>query len=117
MQNLQPSFSSNPDQDPHKYFKYLLIDFKKEVKNQVDIEDLEEKMQAIINASKQMHYTDPHKKGVFHKPETEKALNKIFNEFDRYIKTLQENPSEANAQDLLDSISLVQELLKENEIY
>ncbi len=117
MQDLPSSFSSLPGKDPHKYFRNLLIDFKKEVKGAVDIEALQQKMQDLINASKEMKYTDPHKKGVFHKPETEKSLNKVWSEFDRYITTIQKNPSKANAQDLLDSISLVQALLKENEIY
>ena len=115
--SLPSSFSSNPDQDPHKYFKNLIIDFKKEVKGAVDSEALEEKMSMIINASKEMQYTDNHKKGIYHKPETKKALDKLFSEFDRYILTIQKNPSEANAQDLLDAIAIVETLISENDIY
>ncbi|NGX52454.1 MAG: hypothetical protein KR126chlam5_00753 [Candidatus Anoxychlamydiales bacterium] len=115
--SLPSSFSSNPDQDPHKYFKNLIIDFKKEVKGAVDSEALEEKMSMIINASKEMQYIDNHKKGVYHKPETKKALEKLFSEFDRYILTIQKNPSKANAQDLLDAIAIVETLISENDIY
>lgn len=115
--DIPSSFSSNPDRDPHKYFKNLLIDFKKEIASAVDVDALQDKMQTIINASKQMYYTDPKSKSIFHKPETKKTLDKVFNEFDRYILTIQKNPSKANAQDLLDSIYLVESLLIENEIY
>ncbi|NGX44147.1 MAG: hypothetical protein K1060chlam3_00311 [Candidatus Anoxychlamydiales bacterium] len=115
--SLPSSFSSNPDQDPHKYFKNLIIDFKKEVKRDVDYEALEEKMSMIINASKEMQYIDNHKKDVYHKPETKKALEKLFSEFDRYILTIQKNPSKANAQDLLDAIAIVETLISENDIY
>ncbi|NGX34810.1 MAG: hypothetical protein K1060chlam1_01166 [Candidatus Anoxychlamydiales bacterium] len=114
---LPSSFSSNPDQDPHKYFKNLLIDFKKEIKAAVDPDALEEKMSMIINASKEMLYKDNHKKAIFHKPETKKALDKVWTEFDRYILTIQKNPSEANCQDLLNAVEMVETLIDENDIY
>ncbi|NGX40383.1 MAG: hypothetical protein KR126chlam4_00203 [Candidatus Anoxychlamydiales bacterium] len=114
---LPSSFSSNPDQDPHKYFKNLILDFKKEVKGAVDTDALEEKMSMIINASKEMLYKDAHKKAIYHKPETKKALDKLWTEFDRYILTIQKNPSKANAQDLLDAIAIVETLISENDIY
>ena len=56
-------------------------------------------------------------KGIYHKPETEKAITKIFKEFDRYVTDIKQNPDKANDQYLLDAISLVEALLKENEIY
>lgn len=117
MNDLPSSFSSLPDQDPHKYFKNLLIDFKKEIKGAVDLDPLQEKMQTLINASKEMSYKDTHKKGVFHLPETQKAISKIWTEFDRYILTYQKEPQKANAQDLLDAITLVESLLAENNIF
>ncbi|NGX63411.1 MAG: hypothetical protein KR126chlam6_00822 [Candidatus Anoxychlamydiales bacterium] len=117
MTSLPPSFSSNPDQDPHKYFKNILIAFKKEINAAVDINELQDKMQTLLNASKVMYYTDTRSKSIFHKPETKKSLDKVFKEFDRYILTIQKDPSKANAQDLLDAISLVEALLSENEIY
>jgi len=117
MTNMPKSFSSLPNQDPHKYFKNLLIAFKKEIKGAIDVAALQEKMETIINAAKEMKYTDPHKKSIFHKPETEKALNKVFSEFDRYILTYQKDPAKTEDQDLLDAIAIVESLLSENEIY
>lgn len=117
MQELSPSYSSLPDEDPHKYFKNLLIDFKKEIEAAIDVAALQEKMLMLINASKQMSYLDNHPTSIYHKPETKKALNKVWKEFDRYILTYQKNPSKANPQDLLDALSIVESLLVENEIY
>jgi len=117
MANLPSSFSSLPNQDPHKYFRNLLIAFKKEIKTSIDIKALQEKMQTLINASKEMKYLDKHKNSIYHKPETDKALSKIWNEFDRYIMTYQKTPNKANPQDLLDAISLVESILVENDIY
>lgn len=113
MENLE---SSSP-QDPHKYFKNLIHAFKKEITGSIDLEAMQEKMQMILNAAKEMHYTDSHKKSIFHKPETQKALEKLFTEFDRYFKTIQNNPSHAQDQDLLDALSQVEALLAENDIY
>lgn len=114
---LPSSFSSNPNQDPHKYFKNLLIDFKKEIKGAVDTDALQEKMSTVINASKELLYKDNHQKAIFHKPETKKAIEKIWTEFDRYILTIQKEPSKANAQDLLDAIAIVETHISENDIY
>ena len=115
--SLPPSFSSKPSQDPHKYFRNLLIAFKEEVNAEADQEELEQKMQFLINASKEMKYNDNHKKDVYHKTETEKALTRLFNEFDKYIMLLKNQPSKANRQNLLNSIAAVENLIKENEIY
>ncbi len=117
MAQLPSSFSSNPDQDPHKYFKNLLIAFRKEIEGAVDTEALQEKMQTLLNASKEMHYIDTHKKSIFHKPETQKALDKLWKEFDRYYLTILKEPSKANAQDLLDAVAIVESLVKEGNIY
>jgi hypothetical protein len=117
MSDLSSSFSSLPDENPHKYFKNLLIDFKKEIEGAIDIDALQEKMQTIINASKEMKYLDNHQSSIYHKPATSKALSKIWKEFDRYIMTAQKTPSNANPQDLLNAISIVESLLAENDIY
>ncbi|MFA6118639.1 MAG: hypothetical protein WC688_01850 [Parachlamydiales bacterium] len=115
--NLSPSFSSTPGQDPLKYYRNILLDFKKEVDGGADIEDLSQKMEILINASKEMKYLDKHKKGIFHKPETDKTISKVFTEFDRYVLDLQKHPSKANRRDLLNAIASLEALLKENEIY
>ena len=116
MTDLPSSFSSLPDQDPHKYFKNILKDFKKEIQQALDIDALQEKMQTLINASKEMKYLDNRQTSIYHKPATTKALTRIWNEFDRYILIAQKNPSKANPQDLLDAIALVESLLIENDI-
>jgi hypothetical protein len=115
--SLPPSFSSSPSQDPHKYFKNLIISFKEEVNGAADIDELEQKMQILINASKEMKSNDKHQKDVFHKTEADKGLTKLFKEFDRYIMELKNTPSKANRQDLLNAISIVENLIKENDIF
>ena len=75
--SAHPSFSSNPDQSPHKYFKNLLLKFKKEIKKNTEKTYLEEKMEDLINAAKQMIYIDSPKNSIFHKPETQKAIEKV----------------------------------------
>ena len=100
-----PAAYSNPSQSPHKYFKYLLVSFKKEIINFSKIEELEEKMQAIINAAKDLTFIDNHKKNIFHKPEAEKILDRIFSEFKRYITTLKKEKN-TSSQDLLKSIEI-----------
>ncbi|OGN60407.1 MAG: hypothetical protein A3F40_03655 [Chlamydiae bacterium RIFCSPHIGHO2_12_FULL_27_8] len=109
--SAHPSFSSNPDQSPHKYFKNLLLKFKKEIKKNTEKTYLEEKMEDLINAAKQMIYIDSPKNSIFHKPETQKAIEKVFSEFDRYIR------EDISNQDLLDSIEILEELIDEYEIY
>jgi len=115
--SLPSSFSSLPDQNPHKYIKNLLIDLKKEINKKAPPEVLQNKMQALINATKKLKYKDPHKKDIFHKTETTKAISKIWTEFDRYVLFIKNEPEKANPQDLLDAILLVENLLKENDIY
>ncbi|EKE21588.1 MAG: hypothetical protein ACD_7C00181G0002 [uncultured bacterium] len=117
MANLSSGFSSAPDQGLHKYFKNLLISFKKEIQGGVDLDALQEKMQDLINASKEMKYPDNHPSNIFHIPETEKALSRLWKEFDRYIFTAQKSPGIANPQDLLEAIAIVESLLVENDIY
>lgn len=117
MAKLPSNFSSSPDQDPHKYFKNLLIDFKKAIENNSNIDILQQNMEALINAAKQMQYIDQHKKSIYHKPETTKALSKIWTEFDRYFITKKNTPKKANPNDLLEAIILVENLLNNFNIY
>lgn len=117
MANLPSSFSSLPDQNHHKYFKNLLTDFKKEIQGALDIDALQEKMQELINAAKEMKYLNNNQKGIYHLPPASKALSKLWKEFDRYIFTAQKIPGNANPQDLLDAIAIVESLLVENDIY
>ncbi|MBN2479723.1 MAG: hypothetical protein JXA94_05805 [Parachlamydiales bacterium] len=117
MSQLPSSFSSNPNQDPHKYFKNLLKSLKKDIDSAASIDELKEQMMTFLNASKEVSQVDHHKKGVYHKPEVEKALNKVAKEFDKYYLIYSKNPENANTQDLLEAILLVENLVTENDIY
>ncbi len=116
MTDLPSSFSSLPDQDPHKYFRNILIAFKKEIEGACDIDSLQEKMQDILNAAKEMKYKTNNHSAKYKKDESEKALEKIWTEFNRYIKTLQNHPDKANNQDLLESVQEVERLINNNKI-
>ena len=108
------SFYSPPGQSPHKYFKNLLLSFKKEIETTTEIKLLEEKMQAVINAAKDLKFLDHHKNSTFHIPDAEKVLDKMFNEFKRYISSLR-NKKNLSPQDLLDSIEIALNILPDVE--
>jgi len=117
MKDLSPSFSSAPDQSPHKYFKNLLKAFKKDIIYCANIDELQLKMETFLNAAKSMKTKDPHKKSIYHKPEVEKAMQKVFSEFDKYYLQYIKDPSKVVRQDIIDAIEIVESLLGEGEIY
>lgn len=115
MNELPSSFSSNPDINPRKYFKNLLISFKKEIDKSDNLNTLQDQMQAILNAAKDLNYKDHENTSKYHKEESEKTLKKLFSEFDRYFTSLSKK-EKTNPQDLLDSIKMVEVLIEEGDI-
>ncbi|NGX55839.1 MAG: hypothetical protein K1060chlam5_00068 [Candidatus Anoxychlamydiales bacterium] len=114
MNSLPSSFGSDPNMDPRKYFRNLLISFKKEINNSNNLDTLQDQMQSILNAAKDLNYKE-HNNARYHKEEAEKALKKVFNEFDRYFTSLSKK-EKTNSQDLLNSIKMVEVLLEEGDI-
>lgn len=115
MNNLPSSFAMRPGQDPHNYFRNLCIEFKKLLKDSDDIDLLQDEMLILINASKEMKWNEDHKKPL--KQEVgEKAMAKLWHEFQRYIDGLEKSPAKANRQDLLDAFNEVERLLKNFDI-
>jgi len=108
------NFSTNPSQSPHKYFYNLCLQFKKKLQSINDADILEDEMQSIINAGRQLTWKEP-KHHVYKKNEGEKILDRIFSEFQRYIKSLREK-RKGNFQDLLDALNQLLDLIKREKV-
>jgi len=107
---LPENFSGNPGEEPHRYFRNALIEFKKVVKSSKDIDQLQIEMERFLNASKQLdwHHKNPQ---AYRKDEAEKATGKVWTEFKRYIMSLQSNPHKIGPQDLIDAITTVEKMV------
>ena len=109
------NFSTSPGQSPHKYFFNLCLQFKKKLKSIKDVDVLEDEMQSLINASKELKWIEP-KHHVYKKNEGEKILDKIFSEFKRYSKDLRDNSKKANPQDLTYALDELQDLIERDKV-
>ncbi|MBI5346091.1 MAG: hypothetical protein HZB76_02990 [Chlamydiae bacterium] len=109
------NFSSPTGQDPHKYFRNLCKAFIKMVKEPTDFDTLEFEMEKMINASKAMKWHN-NPKGVYKKTDGEKALDKVFDEFKRYIKTIRTSPSQASTTYLLGALDEVLRLSESQQV-
>lgn len=107
---LSESFERPPGETPHHYFSKVYRDLKKAVQSSKDTELLEREMQKFIDACRQMnwHYQT---NSVQHKGEGEKIANKIYTEFKRYIADLRKRPGNAQSEDLLTSLKLMEPLI------
>lgn len=108
---LPQNFASNPGEELHHYFRNVCIEFKKTLKSSRDQNILGQEIDRFKDGAKQMNW---HQKntGVYHKDPADKAVEKVINEYNRYVIDLNENPQAANAQDLLDAIVQVEALIK-----
>jgi hypothetical protein len=104
-------FDHAPGQNPHKYFHNLCIEFRKTLTKTKNPNLLEIEMEKLINASKQMQWKEE-KKHFWKKSEGEKTLDKVWTEFSRYVKTLRQDPKNADATDLLRAFSEVERLVE-----
>lgn len=112
---LPANFSGFPAEDPSRDFRNLCIEFKKLIKSNKDSVELQTAMEGFINACRSM---DWHSKtsGVYHKEAGEKAAQRVFSEFDRYIGELRKSQSSANPQDLLNAIGVVEQLIRNRQV-
>jgi len=109
------NFSTNPGQSPHKYFYNLCLQFKKKLNTIKDVDVLEDEMQSLINASKDLNWKEP-KHHVYKKSEGEKILDKVFSEFKRYSNDLRSKEKNANAQDLLYALDELKDLIERDKV-
>ncbi|HVX00453.1 MAG TPA: hypothetical protein VHA52_08480 [Candidatus Babeliaceae bacterium] len=109
--SLPANFGKPPGEEPHRAFRNTCIEFKKMIKTSQDPDVLQQEMQKLIDESKQM---DWHNKtsGVYHKPEGEKLIAKLYAEFKRYTLNLIEAPMDANPSDLLDALTLLEQYVR-----
>ena len=112
---LSSSFSKNPGQDPHSYFRNICIEFRKVINSSKNIDELQQIMNDFINASRQMIWKRE-KHQTYKKDEYEKAADKVFSEFTRYIEDLEQNPKSVISQDLLDALNEIERLIKSNKV-
>ena len=97
--SLPSSFSEPPGEDNHHYFRNVLLEFKKLIHQSQNIDELEMQMERIINASRDISWNE-HSKENIKKTESEKILDKLYEEFKRYIEELQKDLNQANIEDL-----------------
>ena len=109
--SLPANFSQPPGEELHRYFRNSCREFKKVIQSSKNINELISEMENFINTSKQMdwHYKPS---GVYHKEQGQKAVDKVWSEFKRYIKALASHSREAaNPQDLIDALGLVEQMI------
>lgn len=114
--SLPANFASVPGEEPHRVFRNICIDFRKSIKSSKNIDDLQEQMLRFINASKQMHWPH-HQSGVYHKEAGEKACDKVWAEFKRYIMGLATKNKDINPQDLIDALTEVEKMVDSFKVY
>ena len=114
-QEMPYNFSSAPSQSPQKYFYNVCVQFKKQINDGITPEVLEEQMQTLINASKDMIWKEP-KHDVWKKQEGEKIVDKIFAEFMRFVKDLREKRETTSSQDLLEALDQLMQMIKNERV-
>lgn len=106
MKELPPSFCRPPGESPHHYYRNVVLEFKKILQQTRDLDQLLIIMEKLLNASKEMTWKEC-RKNVWRKEEGDKAIQKLFHEFKRYLSDLNSNPKKATTQymcDVLDEI-------------
>ncbi len=112
--NLPKNFCAKPGESNHKYYLNLCYDFKKKIENTRDPSDLEEEMQTLINASRDLDWRES-KHTVYKKSESEKIFSHFIKELARYTTNLREGHLPAS-QDLIDSLDELILLLESRRI-
>ena len=109
--SLPANFSGPPGEELHRYFRNVVIEFKKMLKTTQDISQIEQEIERFLDTSRQMNWH--HKNdGVYHKDAGDKAVAKVLNESKRYIESIQRKSSESlTSQHLLDALSEVEQLI------
>jgi hypothetical protein len=118
MKDLPANFGSSPGQSAHKYFHNICQEFKKTIYSTKGPKALEIEMSKMIDAAKEMTWKEP-KHDKFHKAAGEKAVDKVFTEFQRYMSSLRRLhnlPADPSPQDLLDALEEVTRLIKNQQV-
>lgn len=114
--SLPANFSAPPGEEPHRYFRNICIEFKKLLKSTKDMDALQIEMEKFLNAAKALDWR--HKtSGVYHKDQGEKAADKVWTEFKRFIMVLATNPHRANPHDLIDAVSDIERLIESLNVW
>ena len=112
---LPSNFATPPGEDANHYFRNVCIEFEKTIRETENRKQLEMEMQRFIEIAKQMDWQ--HKtSGVYHKDEGEKAVDKVWKEFQRYIHQLRKHSPGAHKQDLLDALAAVKQLILNKKV-
>lgn len=114
-EEIPVNFSMNPSQTPHKYFYNLCLQFKKSLSKEENINELEEQMQQLINASKDLQWKES-KYHIYKKREGEKIIDRIFSEFRRYCKDIREKNESKNLQDILDALEQLLDFIEREKV-
>ena len=110
MSSSAPTFPGFPEEEMTRRFRNIIIQFKKTIKSSKNIDELNAEMEHFMNTSRRVGW--PHAtSGVYHKDGAEKAVAKVTTEFQRYITSLQNDPSKAVYQDLLEAVLVVESML------
>lgn len=105
--SLPPSFSGMPVEEQCHYYRTVCIEFKKVIKSSKNVAELQEQIDRFLSASREVQWPD-HTSGSYHKDEVEKAVQKVANQFRRYVQTLEKEPEKAQHEDLLNALILVE---------
>jgi glycerol dehydrogenase-like iron-containing ADH family enzyme len=108
--SLPPSFSGMPIEEQHHYYRNVCIDLKKAIKTTKDCEVLREKMERFISASREVAWPTS-ASDVYHRDRAEKAIQKVANEFRRYLHDLENSKKDTNPEDFLNALALVEAMV------
>lgn len=113
--SLPPSYSGMPGEGQYHYYRNLCQELKKVIHASKEPEVLKQEVEKFINASRQVQW--PHEPSeTYHGDKSEKAVQKVVNEFLRYIKDLETEPGKAQYEDLLNSILILETQLDQLKI-
>ena len=109
--SLPTNFSGPPGEELHRYFRNVVIEFKKMLGSSKDARQLEQEVDRFLDTSRQMNWHHKNE-ATYHKDAGDKAVAKVLNEATRYIQALQKKtPTQANPKDLLDALAEVERLI------
>jgi hypothetical protein len=108
---IPANYGTAPGEEPRHYFRNICIAFKKTLQETKSIPKLQQAMGDFLNAAKAMRWHHKHEE-IYRKDEGEKAMQKVWNEFKRYLIALEKNPEEAKPQDVMEAILEIERLIR-----
>lgn len=113
--SLPPSFNGMPIEEQSHYYRNVCLEFKKTIQTSKDPELLLEQVDRFLSASREVQW--PHETSAkYHKDEAEKAVQKVANEFRRYLHELEGDPEKAQNVDLLNALKIVESLIDQLKV-